>query len=87
MTTGIKLDKSTKDRLKSLGNQIDRSPHWIMKTAIEEYLTNQERYWQERQEDLARWENYQLTGEGIPHADVGKWLDDIATGKEPSCPV
>ena len=87
MATGVKLDEETKQRLKSLGDQLDRSPHWIMRTAIEEYLSKQEKYWQERQEDMQRWEDYQLTGESVAHEEVVEWLDDTAAGKETPCPV
>ena len=86
MTTGVKLDEQTKARLQNLGNQLDRSPHWIMKTAIEEYLTKQERYWQERHDDQARWEHYQLTQEGVSFEEMDKWLGKLADGEEAQCP-
>lgn len=85
-TTGIKLDKETKKRLKALGEKLDRSPHWIMKTAIESYIDEQERYWQEREKDMKRWEHYMLTGESVPHEKVSAWLDTIGTDKETECP-
>jgi predicted transcriptional regulator len=80
-TQGIKIDEQTRARLKRLGEQRDRSPHWLMRTAITEYLDREERYEQEKAEDMARWERYQLTGEAIPHKDVAKWLGDVANGK------
>ena len=79
--TGIKLDEHTRLRLKRLGEQRERSPHWLMRTAILEYLDREERYEQEKQEDMARWENYQLTGEAVPHKTVAKWLRDTARDK------
>ena len=80
-TQGIKLDEHTRRRLKRLGEQRDRSSHWLMRTAILEYLDREERYEQEKQEDMARWERYQLTGEAVPHQTVAKWLRDTAQGK------
>ena len=79
--TGIKLDEHTRLRLKQLGEQRERSPHWLMRTAILEYLDREERYEQEKQEDMARWENYQLTGGAVPHKTLAKWLRDTAQGK------
>ena len=79
--TGIKLDEHTRLRLKRLGEQRERSPHWLMRTAILEYLDWEERYEQEKQEDMARWENYQLTGGAVPHKTLAKWLRDTAQGK------
>lgn len=42
--TGITLDEHTRLRLKRLGEQRERSPHWLMRTAILEYLDREERY-------------------------------------------
>lgn len=85
-TLGIKLDDKIRARLKRLGEQRERSPHWLMRTAIVEYLDREERYEQERQEDMARWERYQLTGKVVPHKTVAKWLSDTAKGKIRPCP-
>ena len=86
-TQSIKLDEQIQDRLKELGEKIDRSPHWLMKTAIDKYLTEQEAYWREREEDLARWNDYLVTGGAIPHEDVSKWLDSIGSENEKPCPI
>ena len=85
-TQGVKLDEHTRHRLKRLGEQRERSPHWLMCTAILEYLDREERYEQEKQEDMARWERYQLTGEAVPHKTVAKWLRDTAQGKTAKWP-
>ncbi len=85
-TQGIKLDEHTRRRLKRLGEQRERSSHWLMRTAILEYLDREERYEQEKQEDMARWERYQLTGEAVPHQTVAKWLRDMAQGKTAEWP-
>jgi predicted transcriptional regulator len=85
-TQGIKIDEQTRDRLRRLGEQRERSPHWLMRTAITEYLEREERYEQEKAEDLARWERYQLTGDAIPHKTVAKWLGETAKGKVAKCP-
>ena len=85
-TQGIKLDEHTRLRLKRLGEQRERSSHWLMRTAILEYLDREERYEREKQEDMARWENYQLTGEAVQHKTVAKWLRDTAQGKTAKWP-
>jgi predicted transcriptional regulator len=86
VNTGIKLDETLHARLKALGALKDRSPHWLMRTAIEEYVTREEREERERQEDLARWQRYQLTGQAVPHDQVTAWLDSIGTDHEGPCP-
>lgn len=85
-TRGIKLDAQTHARLQALAELRDRSPHWLMKTAIAEYLDREEAYEREKREDLARWERYQLTGEAVPHDRVSAWLASVAAGKPTPCP-
>jgi predicted transcriptional regulator len=81
VTTGIKLDEETHARLKALGELRDRAPHWLMKTAIAEYLDREEAYEREKREDMERWERYRLTGEAVPHERVAAWLAEVADGK------
>ncbi len=80
-TQGIKLDDNTQKRLKELAVKRDRSPHWLMKTAIESYLAHEEQYEREKAEDLARWEQYQNTGEAIDNSSVCSWLEKLANGQ------
>ncbi|WP_258958231.1 hypothetical protein, partial [Escherichia marmotae] len=37
-TMGVKLDEATRDRIKAAAQQIDRTPHWVIKQAIFNYL-------------------------------------------------
>lgn len=75
----LKLDEETRRRLQALGRLRDRSPHWLMKKAVLEYLEREEGYEQEKQEDMARWERYRLGGCGVPHLSVREWLDSFGT--------
>lgn len=83
-TLGIKLEDDVRNRLKALGQKRDRTPHWIMKTAISDYLQREERYEAEKAEDMARYERYQLTGMSIPQEDAEDWLENLAKGKKTS---
>lgn len=85
-TQGIKLDENTKARLKALGEIRDRSPHWLMKAAIERYLDQEEEYEREKVEDMARWEEYKFTGKYISHERMMAWLNDLADGKDSPWP-
>src|SRR5690606_23617924 len=42
-TLGVKLDDATRERLKKAAAQIDRTPHWMIKQAIFNYLEQVER--------------------------------------------
>ncbi|CNJ59513.1 trifunctional transcriptional regulator/proline dehydrogenase/L-glutamate gamma-semialdehyde dehydrogenase [Yersinia aldovae] len=37
-TMGVKLDEATRDRIKGAAQKIDRTPHWLIKQAIFNYL-------------------------------------------------
>ena len=37
-TLGVKLDDATRERLKLAAQQLDRTPHWLIKQAIFTYL-------------------------------------------------
>ncbi len=85
-TQGIKLDETTRQRLKELGKLKNRTPHYLMKAAIESYLDREEQYESEKREDQERWERYELTGEAISHETATEWLNKLAQGKAAKCP-
>ncbi len=80
-TQGIKLEENTRQRLKVLAEKKKHSPHWLMRTAIEDYLEREEKYEKEKAEDMARWDHYLLTGKAISHNKVEAWLKDLSQGK------
>ena len=86
VNTGIKLDESLHARLKTLSAIKARTPHWLMKAAIEEYVTREETYEREKAEDMQRWQNYKLSGHAIPHQAVEEWLDSWGSENELPCP-
>ena len=86
VNTGIKLDASLHERLKALSQIRDRSPHWLMRTAITEYVEREEAYEREKREDLQRWEHYQTSGNAIPNEAVDNWLASWGSESELPCP-
>lgn len=82
----VKLDEETKRRLEQLGEVKDRSAHWMMKAAIDQYLEREERYERERQEDMQRWDRYVLTGEAYTHEQVQQIFKDLAASKAVAWP-
>ncbi|MCA3269783.1 MAG: ribbon-helix-helix protein, CopG family [Thalassospira sp.] len=76
-TQGIKIDSATRQRLSALAANKGRTPHWIMRTAIEQYVEREERFEREKEEDAARWAEYLLTGEAIPHAEAAATLQKL----------
>lgn len=74
---GIKLDDEVSARLKALALKRDRSPHWLMRTAIERYLDQEEKYETEKAKDMAGWHDYVLTGLSVDQDKVEAWLEQL----------
>ena len=86
INTGVKLDETLHTRLKALSGVKERTKHWLMKTAISEYVEREESYEREKREDMERWERYKLTGHAIPHEAVDAWLSSWGSDSELPCP-
>jgi len=85
-TLGIRLDDTTRERVDTLAHNLDRAPHWVIKTALIEYLDREEAALKERKEDESRWARYQDTGQAIPQDRVMAWLEALALGRKEPCP-
>jgi len=85
-TTAVKLDDTKKKRLQKIAVSQERTVHWLIKKAVDEFLEREEFKKQELAEDLARWNSYQISGHAIPHEQAQKWLKKLATGKKEKCP-
>jgi predicted transcriptional regulator len=86
INTGVKLDETLHARLKALSSAKDRTPHWLMKVAIEEYVNREETYEREKREDMERWQRYKLSGRTIPNEAVDAWLSSWGSDSELPCP-
>lgn len=86
-TMGVKLDEEIRDRLKSLGKLKQRSPHWLMREAIREYLEKEELIEERNRASDEAWEEYKVTGKGVTHEAMSAWFDAIEAGKDVPCPT
>ena len=86
MATSIKLDDELKNRIQHLANTWQRSPHWIMREAIREYVEREEARERFKQEALASWVAYQETGLHLTGQEVRAWLNTWGTDKETEVP-
>jgi predicted transcriptional regulator len=82
----VKLDEQTDQRLSDLAQKRDRTPHWIMREALDQYLEVEERYEREKEEDEQRWQNYLLTGRGVDNSLVMEWLAKLSRGEKAERP-
>jgi predicted transcriptional regulator len=89
-TTSLKLDNEIKERVQRLAAARRRSPHWVMREAIEQYVEREEKREQLRQDALARWGHYQTTGLHVTAGEADSWLAKLEAGKRavvPKCHV
>ena len=80
-TMGVRLNDETRHRLEALGKARDRTPHYLMKAAVERFLDVEDALEAERQLVKSRWEKYELTGETVDHADVKAWAASLGDSK------
>ena len=78
-TRGLRLSDDVQHRLEALSKALDRTPHYLMKKAVEQFLDVEEALEAERQLVIARWEKFELTGETVVHSDVKAWASSLST--------
>jgi predicted transcriptional regulator len=86
MATSIKLDDDLANRVRHLAGLRQRSPHWIMREAIRDYVAREEARESFRQEALASWSVYQETGRHLTGEEVQAWLSTWGTEAEAEPP-
>lgn len=86
MATSLKIDDELKDRVQHLAKLRDRSPHWIMREAIRQYVEREEARESFKQEALASWVAYQESGQHLTGEEVRTWLDSWGSETEAGSP-
>lgn len=89
-TVGVKIDPLMKQRLQRLAKARNRTPHWVMREAIEQYVTREEKREQFRQATLTAWQEYQETGLHVTGEEADAWLAKLSEGTDiepPACHV
>ena len=85
----IKIDEDTRARVKRLADARQRTPHWLMREAIQQYVEREEQREALRQDTLKAWENYRAnSGLHITAEEADAWLSELEQGKDvepPEC--
>ncbi len=84
--TSLKLDRATKERVQRLAEARRRTPHWVMREAVEQYVEREEKREQLRQDALAAWAEYQTTGLHITAGEADAWLAKLEAGEKTAAP-
>jgi predicted transcriptional regulator len=85
-TTSLKLDTKLKKRVQRLAAARRRSPHWLMREAVEQYVSREEKREQLRQDALAAWNHYQTTGLHLTEEEADSWLAKLEAGEKAEAP-
>jgi predicted transcriptional regulator len=85
MATSVKLDDALKGRIEQLARTRDRSPHWIMREAIRQYVEREEARESFQREAIASWTAYRETGRHLTGEEVLDWLEDGSDRGMPDC--
>jgi predicted transcriptional regulator len=86
-TVSVKLDKEIRERIQQLANIRDRSTHWIMREAIQQYVEREEKRETFRRDTLNAWKEYQETGLHATGDEVIAWLETWGEENEQAAPV
>lgn len=84
----VKLDPLMRERMKRLADVKHRTPHWLMREAIEQYVEREEKRESFRQDAVKAWEAYQASGRHVTHAEADAWLAQLEAGNDvepPEC--
>ncbi len=84
----VKLDPDTRDRLEHLAESRRRTPHWMLREAVAQYVEREEKREAFRQDTLKAWEEYRTTGLHLTADEADTWLAQLAEGNDiepPEC--
>lgn len=84
---GVRLDEQLENRLNALAAKTHRSKSFLAKEALTRYIEEEERKQSENELTVARWEEYQETGETVNNQGMVDWLDSWGRDEEKQCPV
>jgi predicted transcriptional regulator len=85
-TTSLKLDVDLKKRVQRLAAARRRSPHWVMREAVEQYVNREEKREQLRQDALTAWNRFQATGLHVTAGEADAWLAKLEAGEDAEAP-
>ena len=83
---GVRLDEDLENRLAALAAKTQRSKSFLAKEALTRYIEVEERKQRENELTMARWEEYQETGETVSNDAMMEWLESWGDEQEKPCP-
>jgi predicted transcriptional regulator len=87
MATSLKIDDELKGRIRYLADIRDRSPHWIMREAIRQYVEREEKREAFKQEALQAWRDFAESGRHVTLEEADTWLSKLESGEDAEPPA
>jgi len=84
--TTVRLDETTKKRLKRIAELRNRSPHWMILEAVRQYVDREEKREAFRQDGIKAWREYQATGLHVTSEEADVWLEKLEAGQGEDVP-
>ena len=84
----VKLEQDIRERIKRLAVTRQRTTHWMMREAIQQYVEREEKLETFRQDGIRAWNDYQSTGLHVTLEEADAWLGKLETGQDvepPEC--
>jgi predicted transcriptional regulator len=76
-STSLKLDEEMSERIQQLGAARRRTPKWILREAVEQYVEREEKRECLLRDANAAWAHYQATGLHVTAAEAQNWLAEL----------
>lgn len=77
----LKLALGERERLTALATARKRTPHYLMREAVSEYLDREEARQSFREEAARAWRDYKETGLHATQEELDAWVDSLGTDK------
>ncbi|OGT68915.1 MAG: CopG family transcriptional regulator [Gammaproteobacteria bacterium RIFCSPHIGHO2_12_FULL_45_9] len=84
--TTVKITWEIKERIQKLAEAKQRSLHWLMLEAIQQYLEREEKQQAFREAAEDSWKAYQETGLHVTGKEVSDWLATWGTSEKKAPP-
>ncbi len=84
----VKLDPEVHARMRQLAKAQHRTPHYLMREAIAQYVEREEKREALRQDARNAWAAYQAEGQHVTHVEADAWLAQLEAGQDvepPEC--
>jgi predicted transcriptional regulator len=84
----IKIDEDIKARVKRLADARQRTPHWLMREAITQYVDREEKREAFRRDTLKAWEDFRENGLHVTADEANAWMAKLEQGHDvepPEC--